>query len=664
MKKLTNFFFLTIILLILVFVYFVTYSFVEPKAYDYMTQHFLTKKLPFDKGKNIYGSGDIVLIVVDDKTAERYRWPWKRDLWCKILDYFNDFAEPRVVVDDGFVSTVDMDNPDSDRKYFESISRMNNFIAGFQPNATPWDDENFGKKYDEKFTKKYAVKNLENKTTNFVSFYKSSIPYTEKYFEAVKRSGSVFLIYGYINGSCDDEIVRTIDFFVPYKDSILPSIGMETMLAVYKNPKIILKDSSIEFPELNYKIRQYQSKERRFVPIRFYNEPVFNGEPYGYTHQKISAVDIMDSFDSIKKGEKPLYNPELFKDKIIIIGANVPVSEGLVDMKHSAIMLNHPGVDVQATIIDNVVHNDFLKVVPMWANLLIMLLIMGMVYFSIKSNELFKGLALTFTSILMYFLATCVCYYFVIVTLVITPIVMFIATMIVAYINRYLIESEKKSKVENALGKYMSEDVMKRVLQNIDNLGLGGKKATVTVLFSDIRGFTSMSEKLSAEEVTSILNEYFSEMEPIVKKYNGIINKFIGDAIMAIFGEPIQDDNHPANAVKCGVEMLRKVEELRKKWENEGKPQIEIGIGINTGEVFVGNIGSENRMEYTVIGDTVNLASRLESYNKTFNTNILISTTTHEATKDITEVRKIPDIEIRGKAEKLDVYEVLSVNRF
>ena len=161
---------------------------------------------------------------------------------------------------------------------------------------------------------------------------------------------------------------------------------------------------------------------------------------------------------------------------------------------------------------------------------------------------------------------------------------------------------------------------MKRVIQDIDNLGLGGKRANVTVLFSDIRGFTSMSENLSPAEVSEILNEYFTEMEPIITKYNGIINKFIGDAVMAIFGEPIQDKKHAQNAVKCAFAMLEKVKELQRKWASEGKPKIEIGVGINTGEVFVGNIGSINRMEYTVIGDTVNLASRLESYNKIYKT--------------------------------------------
>ena len=130
---------------------------------------------------------------------------------------------------------------------------------------------------------------------------------------------------------------------------------------------------------------------------------------------------------------------------------------------------------------------------------------------------------------------------------------------------------------------------------------------------------------------------------------------------MAVFGEPIQDKNHPQNAVKCAYAMLQKVKELQIKWAQENKPKIEIGIGVNTGEVFVGNIGSINRMEYTVIGDTVNLASRLEGYNKIYKTKLLISSSTYEEVKGIVDVIKISDVQIRGKANKMDIYEVLKV---
>ena len=375
----------------------------------------------------------------------------------------------------------------------------------------------------------------------------------------------------------------------------------------------------------------------------------------------ISALDVMDSYDSIIKGYKPVISPEIFENKIVIIGANVPASEGLVDMKHSALMPNHPGVDIQATAIDNLIHNDFLKIMPLGVNILITILGMLFIYFIIRTKETAKAISISLLSIFAFFVISAVCFYYLIIINVITPIVMFIVTMIIAYVHRYIIENRNKKKVENIMGKYMSEDVMKTLVQNINNLGLGGKKSDVTVLFSDIRGFTSLSENMSAEEVTNILNEYFSAMEPIVRKYNGIINKFIGDAIMAIFGEPIADDNHPANAVKCGYEMLLKVQELQKKWKEEGKPEIKIGIGINTGEVFIGNIGSENRMEYTVIGDTVNLASRLESYNKVYKTSMLISQSTYDSTKELVEVNKISDVEIRGKVNKIDIYEVVKV---
>ena len=168
-----------------------------------------------------------------------------------------------------------------------------------------------------------------------------------------------------------------------------------------------------------------------------------------------------------------------------------------------------------------------------------------------------------------------------------------------------------------------------------------------------------MSEKLSADEVSVILNEYFTEIEPIVTRHNGVINKFIGDAVMAIFGEPIQDENHPKNAVRCACEMLDKVKELQAKWLEEGKPKIEIGIGINTGEAFVGNIGSERRMEYTVIGDMVNLASRIEGNNKTYKTNLLISESTYSSAKSIVDTIKISNVKIRGKEKELNLYEVI-----
>lgn len=280
----------------------------------------------------------------------------------------------------------------------------------------------------------------------------------------------------------------------------------------------------------------------------------------------------------------------------------------------------------------------------------------------ISKFSYFASLFLLILIAAFYIMFSIVCYQAGFAVNVITPIAIQLLTTIFGYSYRFLLEGKTKEKIKQAMGKYLSQDIMKNVVQNIDDIKLGGKRANVTVLFADIRGFTSMSEKMTAEEVSVILNEYFTEIEPIITKYNGVINKFIGDAVMAIFGEPIQDINHPVNAVKCANDMLKKVNQLQDKWLFEGKPKIEIGIGINTGEAFVGNIGSEKRLEYTVIGDTVNLASRIESYNKVYRTNFLISSSTYSYVSSIADVIKISEVQIRGKAKKMDIYEVLRLS--
>ncbi|MBR2430799.1 adenylate/guanylate cyclase domain-containing protein [bacterium] len=658
MNKIKSIFFSAIAIIFFCTVYFLIYNIAEHKAYDFMTKHVLIQKLPFDKFKKNYGSDDIVLVVIDAKTVEKYRWPWKRETNCKIFEYFYKYTQPKVVVHDSILVTLDNDNPNSDRKYFKTLNKFNNLIVGFMPNFYPWKDKKVGEQYDKAFSK-YSI-TVENKTSKSPLLYESMMSFPKPYLDIIKHAGSVSMLPGSISGNINkyfmDEIYRNHEYFLKYNNGIYPSLALKTFLIANNYPKTIITDKSIEFPELNYKIKLNKNHYQSTSPIKFYKNK--NGV---YTHTYYSAVDIMDSYDSLIKAQKPLINPNLFKDKIIVIGANVPAGTGLNDNKNSPIMINHPGVDIQATAIDNIMHNDFLKIIPNWLNILITLIGMIFVYGFIRVNTLSKSIYSIIFVIGTYLILSIILFYFNIIINVLTPIVMFILTTILGYTHKFVLENKSKEKVKSAMGKYISEDIMKRVMQDIDNLGLGGKRANVTVLFSDIRGFTSMSEQMSPAEVSEILNEYFTEMEPIITQYNGVINKFIGDAVMAIFGEPIQDKKHAENAVKCAYAMLEKVKELQKKWANEGKPKIEIGVGINTGEVFVGNIGSINRMEYTVIGDTVNLASRLESYNKTYKTKLLISTTTYEEVKGIVDVIKISDVQIRGKAHKMDIYEVLKV---
>lgn len=652
-----------IIVLVFVFVYVATYYLAEPKAYDFMTRNVVTEKLPFDVFKKVHGSDDIVLIIIDAKSVEKYRWPWKRENYAKIFDYLNDYANPKVVVHDAIITTLDEDNPESDRKFFDSIKRFDNLVEGFIPLIDGWENKEFGQKYDKQFIDKFGIKVVDKRSPSLV-LYESLIPYPQPYLDVVKHASSVTLFEGaidqsrnrFINNLARDRITRNCEYLFQYGDGFLGSTAFQVFMIANNNPKVVFTDKSIIFPELKYTIKQNKTDWQSINPIKFYK--LYNGV---YSHKHYSAMDIINSYEAIKQGKKPVINPDEFKDKIVLIGANVPAGAGLNDNNYTPLRKDHPGVDLVATTTDNIIHNDFLHVLPKWFNILVTLIGMLLVYGFIRVASLAKTVTSTLSIIGGYLVICAVCFYFGVVINVLTPVVMFVLTTILAYTHKFVLENKSKEKVKNAMGKYMSKDVMNRIVQNIDNLGLGGKKSVVTVLFSDIRGFTSMSEQMSAEQVTEILNEYFTEMEPIITKYNGVINKFIGDAVMAIFGEPIQDKNHAQNAVKCAYAMLEKVKELQKKWVREGKPKIEIGVGINTGEVFVGNIGSVNRMEYTVIGDTVNLASRLESYNKTYKTKMLISSTTYEEVKGIVNVMRIRDVQIRGKAHKMDIYEVLRV---
>ncbi len=226
---------------------------------------------------------------------------------------------------------------------------------------------------------------------------------------------------------------------------------------------------------------------------------------------------------------------------------------------------------------------------------------------------------------------------------------------------RKVLSSDKSSRIQKILDKYISKDITDKIMKNPDKVRLGGKKAEITVMFADIRGFTTISETHTAEEVSQLLNEYFSEIEPVINKYNGVINKFIGDAVLVIFGDPVQDKDHAKKAVKCAYELTNKVKKIQEKWLEEGKPKIDIGIGINTGDAFVGNVGTQNRFEYTVIGDTVNIASRIEGYNRIYKTHLLISQNTYNKLSHIVDVIKIREVDLKGKSQKINIYEVLRI---
>ncbi|MCX5852409.1 MAG: adenylate/guanylate cyclase domain-containing protein [Deltaproteobacteria bacterium] len=220
-------------------------------------------------------------------------------------------------------------------------------------------------------------------------------------------------------------------------------------------------------------------------------------------------------------------------------------------------------------------------------------------------------------------------------------------------------EEREKKKIRGAFQYYLTASVITEILKDPSKLKLGGDKKDLSVLFSDIRGFTSISEKMTPEELVHLLNEYLTAMTDVVFKYDGLLDKYMGDAIMAVFGAPLDQPDHPMRACTTALVMMEELRKLQKKWAGEGKPVLNIGVGVNTGDMVVGNMGSQMRFDYTVMGDSVNLGSRLEGINKEYGTNIVISEYTHERVKDELRCRELDSVRVKGKALPVKIYELL-----
>jgi len=647
------------LLLILVFI-FVANRFIKPFADSFMMSKVISK--------SAYANGDIIEVVFDDVTHQKYNWrnDYRKVIITDLLDYFYTYSKPKVIgLDITYISVRD-DGKNNAPDFVKQISKMDNLISGFVPEE---DSDNSDSGFINNFSTKHALNVIKDGQKDAKSPYNGILSYSENLRKNTKHFGSVKIE----KDKTSDFVFDTINI-VKIRNSYYPSLSFKMYLIANGTNDVNIDKNFITVPSTGLKI-PYIYKDGLFLtPVRYYNFLWYENKQLDYSHNSISASRLLDTYKALKKGITPknapelydpertdaLIDPELFENKVIFIGENI--SGPSADILRTPMGTRHPGVDIQATVYDNLDSGLSVYNAGVGINILLFILLCIPAFVIIIRAKFIKGLTLLIFMDLLYLLVVSIFAFNGYITEYSSPLICQFVTAIFAYTFKFLNESRNKEQIKNAMGKYLSQDVMQNVVKDIENLGLGGKRAVVTILFSDIRGFTSLSEKMPADEVSKILNEYFAQMEPIIRKYNGVINKFIGDAIMVIFGEPIQDINHPQNAVKCAYEMLKKVNYLREKWLEQGRPRFEIGIGINTGEVFIGNIGTENRMEYTAIGDSVNLASRIEGYNKVYKTNLLVSSTTYNYISDCADVIKIKEVQIRGKSKKMDIYEVLRID--
>lgn len=432
-----------------------------------------------------------------------------------------------------------------------------------------------------------------------------------------------------------DGVHRSIPLVVGYDGGLSPSIVL-----------VLTKDYlNIEPGKIKVMPKKGLALDRRYIPIDKDGKMMINF--IGPTHS-IKHIP----YYQVLNGEIP---SAYFKNKLILVGATAP---GLYDLRTTP-RGSMCGVEVWANSILTILDGTFIK----RSNLgnLCLILILGIMaslagFYLRLIKAVFLGILLLFSYV------TCCVTLFeeqgVWLEMVRPSLSLFMSfTTTIGY--RYLTEEREKKKIRSLFQRYVSPQIANEIMTNPDLVKLGGERRVLTVLFCDIKGFTSLAESSPPEEVVALLNEFMEAMVDCIFRYDGTLDKFIGDAVMAIFGAPIYYPDHAQRAVLTALSMLEELEKLTQKWKQEGKQTIAVGIGINTGEMNVGNMGSLKHMAYTVIGDNVNLGFRLENLTRQYNTSIIISESTHECVKDIVKVKPIEEVMVKGRVKPVMIYEVL-----
>lgn len=584
------------------------------------------------RGKIVPGP-ETVIAAIDEKSINRLgRFPWTRSVWARVVDRLSEDGAKVIVFD---VFFTEPENAKSDDLLEQAIRRSGRVIlplvfdftkAGFK--ETGFTD----KKLDFMTFSSYAV--LKHATEPF-SPLKAEVVLPPLY-----RFSSVAESLAHINMVPDDDgTLRWEMLAIAYQGDYYAPIGLQAArlyrglksedLALDYQGRVALGDTSIPTDEHGRMLINYRG-------------------PTG-TFPTYSIADILDR--TMPAGT--------FKDKIVLIGAT---AMGIFDLRVTPFSNNMPGIEKHASVVDNVLHRDFLYHTEFSVPVLIVLFAMAL-GFAIPRLGAKAGAALflvLFAGYLgfVYYLFVSKGIWF---NLVYPASALFFGyTSQTAY--RFFMEERRARDIRKMFSSYVSKRIVDELIRDPSKTKLGGDRKEITVLFSDIRGFTSFSEKHEPEEVVSLLNEYLGAMTEIVFEHEGTLDKFVGDAIMALWGAPIGQPDHAERAVRCAVAMIVKLKQLQAKWASEGRYVIDIGIGINTGDMVVGNMGAEGKkMDYTVIGDNVNLGARLEGLTRKYNNHIIISEYTYAKVKNIVEAKELDSVTVKGKENPVVVYDLVGM---
>ncbi len=386
-----------------------------------------------------------------------------------------------------------------------------------------------------------------------------------------------------------------------------------------------------------------------------------------------SLADILDdsTFDLGAMEDTDIFEEHrragTFKDKIIFIGASV---EELQDNKFTPFFSfenkkrKTPGVEVHATALNTLLERDFITIAPYWINIAMIAIASFFTMLIVLPTRALIGVVLGILEILALFAAAM---FFFSVKQIWIPLVGPIIAIVLSYIGNMaqlvFFERREQRFVRRVFSQFVAKSVVDKMLASGQMPKFGGEKRELSILFSDIRGFTTYCEKHPPEFIVQRLNEYLTEMVEIVFRQQGTLDKFIGDAVMALYGAPHHYAEHAEKACVTACEMMAALREIQKRWAADTRDFFQVGIGINTGTVVVGNLGSAQKFEYTVIGDEVNLASRLEGTNKQYGTSIIISESTYAQVKKKARARELDLVKVKGKKQPVKIYELCGMEK-
>ena len=449
---------------------------------------------------------------------------------------------------------------------------------------------------------------------------------------------------GHVNVIPDsDGVVRWASLVIEYQGAYYPSLALEL---VRQSLGLAATDLQVDF---DGGIRLGNMD----IPTDHQLRLLVNYAGPAKSFRHISAIDVMSG--NIPEGS--------LKDHLVFIGAT---SSGTYDVRVAPLDPVFPGVEIHATVADNLLSGRYLRR-PVWE---IFVTIAGIIILSLLVVVIarrFRPLGSAVATLLVaggvfgvaHVLFRSPGYWL--------PILYPMSSLAFTYtgctLHRVLTEQRERAWLKRAFQQYVPHDVVQQIADDPKALVFGGERRHLTVLFTDLRDFTSYSEEHEPEEVVEVLREYLTAMVDIIFKHGGTVDKFIGDSILGIFGAPLHYTDHAARACRAAFDMAEQLRVLQARWRAEEKTPLRMGIGVSTGEVVVGNLGSEQRFDYTVIGDAVNLGARLESANKDFPTqnNIIISDSTYREAKDILEVNPLGEVLVKGKRDAVPIYELVSI---